>query len=658
MIFIFLYVYNSDYVGSKFIDMGDLNVKVISTQKQLNDFTRHLLKDIHALERMLDEGWFNEDPLHIGAEQEICIVDNHFKPTPKSLDLLKNLDPDFTTELALFNIEANVQPQEFKESCFSTLEEILNSKMNDLRTLGNKERLEFVLTGILPTIRKFDLELENLTPFERYRSLLKAIGKMRGNNYELRITGLDELNLKHDSAMLESCNTSFQVHLQVRPDDFVRKYNLSQVLAAPVLAISCNSPLLLGKRLWAETRVALFQQSVDTRITGEHIRDRSPRVTFGQDWLKNSIVDMYKDDIVRFRVMLMSDFEPDVMSLIDQGITPKLKALTIHNSTVYRWNRPCYGISPNGKPHLRIENRVLPSGPSTVDEVANAAFWIGLMSAFDDVYPNIENHMEFDHAKDNFLSAAHDGMNTDFAWMNGKKVDVQTLIKNELIPIAKTGLEKNKINKIDIDKYLGIIEERNENRQTGTQWIVDSHTKLLKKGRREEVHVGLTCAMVENQKKNLPVHKWELASIDNIKDWTPYSMLVEEFMTTDIFTVQPDDITELVADIINWRNIKHVPVEDDKGRLKGVINYRALLKHYSKKTNISSNDSVMVKDLMDKEPITIHPEATISEALSLMKNKKTDCLPVVKNGKLVGIITEGNFLSITSRLLKNLSAKK
>ncbi len=637
--------------------MGELNVKVISTQKQLNDFTRYLLKDIHALERMLEEDWFNKEPLHIGAEQEICIVDNHYKPVPKSLGLLEKLDNSFTTELAQFNIEANLDPIPYTGNCFSKLEADLNQKMNTLRDLGDKERLDFVLTGILPTIRKFDLEIENLTPLERYRALLKAIAKMRGSNYELRINGLDELNLKHDSAMLESCNTSFQVHLQVKPENFVHKYNIAQVLAAPVLAISCNSPLLLGKRLWAETRVALFQQSVDTRITGEHIRDRSPRVTFGSDWLRNSIVDMYKDDIVRYRVMLMSDAEPDVMDLLDQGITPKLRALSIHNSTVYRWNRACYGVSPNGKPHLRIENRVLPSGPSTLDEVSNAAFWIGLMSGFNEHYPDITEKMEFDHAKDNFLSAAHDGMNTDFAWMGGKKVDVRTLIKEELIPIARKGLESNNIAKMDIDKYLEVIEERNETRQTGTQWIMDSHAKLSKLTSREEVLAGITSNMIENQRKGIPVHEWEIANLDSLNNWTPYSMLVEEFMTTDLFTVQSNDIPELVADIINWRKIKHVPVEDDKGRIKGVINYRVLLKYYSKKMHVSPGEDVMVKDLMDPNPTVIHPEATIGEALALMKSKATDCLPVVKNGKLVGIITEGNFLNITASLLKNLSTR-
>jgi hypothetical protein len=198
-------IFNQKRVNSisKYDGMGELKVKVISTQKQLNNFTRYLLKDIHALELMLGEDWFNKEPLHIGAEQEICIVDNHYKPVPKSFGLLENLDNSFTTELAQFNIEANLDPLPYTAHCFSQLETDLNKKMNTLRALGEKERLDFVLKGILPTMRKFDLEIENLTPLERYRALLKAIAKMRGSNYELRINGLDELNLKHDSAIVQ-----------------------------------------------------------------------------------------------------------------------------------------------------------------------------------------------------------------------------------------------------------------------------------------------------------------------------------------------------------------------------------------------------------------------------------------------------------------------
>ncbi|MFT4736477.1 MAG: CBS domain-containing protein/gamma-glutamylcysteine synthetase [Cyclobacteriaceae bacterium] len=634
--------------------MGDLNVKLVSTRSQLNTFTRNLLRDIHGMERMLEEGWFNEDPIHIGAEQEICIVDNHYKPAPKSLSILESLgDSHFTTELAKFNIEANLDPLVFEKNCFSVLENTIDGLLEKLSVICSAEQLDYVLTGILPTIRKFDLEIGNLTPLERYHALMEAISKMRGKIHELHINGIDELNIKHDSAMLESCNTSFQVHLQVRPDDFVRKYNISQVLAGPVLALAVNSPLLFGKRLWAETRVALFQQSIDTRVATEHIRDRSARVMFGNSWLAHSIVEMYKEDIVRFRIMLMTDTESDVLKKIDNNITPELRALMIHNSTVYRWNRPCYGISPNGRPHLRVENRVLPSGPSVLDEVANAAFWIGMMNEFDQEYPDVTQVMEFDHAKDNFLSAARDGLNTDFTWIKGKKISIHELVKKELLPIARAGLERNKIDKKDIDRYLSVIEERNEARMTGTQWMINSHNHLMKTSSREEVSIALTASMIKNQKSKIPVHKWKLSERSDIQHWQPYAMLVEEFMTTDLFTVQQDDIPELVSDILSWKKIKHVPVEDDKGRIKGLMNYRLLLQYYSKSFHVAQSPKVVVKDLMIKNPITIHPEATIEDALKLMRTQKIDCLPVVKNDRLIGIITEGNFINITMSLLKS-----
>ena len=635
--------------------MGDLNVRIVKSRKELNDFTRSLLKDIHALELMLDEGWFNSEPLHIGAEQEMCIVDKHYKPAPKSMTFLEHTDQtDITTELAQFNLELNMQPIEYKGTCFSQLEKSLKKRLTAIRELGDQEDLELVLTGILPTMRKFDLDLENLTPLNRYYALMEAISKMRANSHELKITGLDELNIKHDSAMLESCNTSFQVHLQVRPDECVTQYNLAQTLAAPVLAVAVNSPLLFGKKLWSETRIALFQQSVDTRMASEHLRDRSGRVMFGHDWVRDSMVELFKEDISRFRVMLMCDTDEDALKQIEKKKTPKLRALNIHNSTVYRWNRACYGISPNGKPHLRIENRVLPSGPTVVDEVANAAFWIGLMSGFGDAYPNLTTHFEFDHVKENFLAAARNGLNTSFTWANGKKISVPTLIKEELLPIAKAGLQKHKVDSGDIEKFLQIIEERNDSRQTGAQWMLSSYTKLQKETTKEEILMAITSSIIENQKQGKPIHQWELASQEDIIQWHPYSLLVEEFMTTDLFTVHQDDIPELVADILNWRKIKYVPVEDIKGKLKGLINYRDLLKYFSKKSHVAQDKKVIVKDLMQTNPLTISPEATIQDALKLMKTAKTDCLPVVKGDKLIGIITEGNFLNITATLLRNI----
>ncbi len=634
--------------------MGDQNVRVISSKEQMNVFTRHLLRDIHALERMIDEGWFEDEPTHIGAEQEICLVDQHCKPATKSLQILDQLnDPDFTTELAQFNMELNLPPLKFTGNCLSQLENSIQQKLIKLEKICDQNKLKYILTGILPTIRKLDLDIENLTPLERYQALIKAISKMRGKSFELKINGLDELHLKLESAMLESCNTSFQIHFQVHPDRFVRKYNIAQALAAPVLAVSCNSPILFGKRLWSETRIALFQQSIDTRVTGDHIRERSPRVTFGKNWLENSIVDMYQEDVARFRVLLMTNFEHNVMDLLDQGITPKLKALSIHNSTVYRWNRPCYGISANGKPHLRIENRVLPSGPTVIDEVANAAFWFGTMTAFDNAYHDVTQHMEFAHAKDNFFSAARDGLSTDFTWMGGRKINVKELIKKELIPMAREGLTRNKIDQKDIDRYMEVIEARVESGQTGTQWMINSHTHLMKSMRREDVSMALASSMIHYQQKKKPIHEWKLADSKSVNKWHPTSMRVEEFMTTDVFTAQENDIPELVADIIHWKKLKHIPIEDNKGILKGMVNYDILLSHFSKKSNTKSNGKAVIRDLMNANPVVVAPEATIQQALQLMNDEKVDCLPVVKNKKLVGIISEGNFVSIAANLLNN-----
>ena len=636
--------------------MGAQEVRIASTHKQRNEFTKCLLRDVQALERMLVEERFTNTSVKIGAEQEICLVDKHYKPAPKAMEVLSALnDQSFTTELAKFNLEINLDPLDFTTTCFSDLHNTIDAKLDKLSKVLETYDIDFITTGILPTLRKFDLELENLTPLKRYLALIKAIGKMRGSAYELRIKGIDELNLKHDTAMLEACNTSFQVHLQVSPENFVDKYNVAQVLTAPVLAISANSPMLFGKRLWNETRIALFQQSIDTRQTSEHLRDRSPRVMFGNSWVKDSVLELYKEDIVRFRVMLMTKIEKDCLKQLDDGEIPGLDALMVHNSTVYRWNRPCYGMSSDGLPHLRIENRVLPSGPTVIDEVANAAFWLGLMNIFEDHYPSVPKLMNFDDARHNFISTAFNGLESELKWFGNKKISASELIKKELLPIAREGLERNLVEKKDIDKYLGVIEARNEKRQNGTHWVLNSYTSLQKEDLgKEEIPVAITAAMADNFKKKIPVHEWALAKVTDMKHWHPAGMLVEEFMTTDIFTVHKDDIPELVSDMMDWQRIRFIPVEDDKGRLIGLISSRMLMRYFNNMVKLGTKEAKTVNDLMIKNPITIAPESTIFDAMYLFKEHDIGCLPVIKKDKLVGIVTEGNFLGITKTLLKML----
>ncbi|MCC5907544.1 MAG: CBS domain-containing protein [Balneolaceae bacterium] len=470
--------------------MGVETVKLAESKEQVQEFIKYLLKDIWAMERMLEDDLFETDTVRIGAEQELCLVDKYAKPAPISMELLEVLnDKDFTTELAKFNLETNLEPLVFKGTCLSQMESNILKQLDKAREAIRQFDGDIVLTGVLPTIRKSDLDIENLTPLPRYHALCQAINKLRGDEYDLRIQGMDELLMRFDSPLLEACNTGFQVHLQVAPGEFVNKYNIAQAITGPVLASAVNSPILFGKRLWAETRVALFHQSVDTRQVGDHLRDSSPRVTFGNEWLKNSILD--------------------------------------------------------------------------------------------------------------------------------------------------------------------IIKERTEAAQTGSYWMVKSYNSLTKKDvTREQALTAITNAMIKNQRKGEPVHKWSLAKTDDLEMWQPSSLLVEEFMTTDLFTVQKDDIIELVANLFEWRRIRYVPVEDDSKHLVGLITMRMIFLEFNNIIHNNGSSSKSVGEIMIKNPITIHPEASILEATDIMDTQSIGCLPVVKNNRLVGIITEQNYMTITARLLR------
>jgi CBS domain-containing protein len=440
--------------------------------------------------------------------------------------------------------------------------------------------------------------------------------------------------------------------LQVDPDDFVKVYNIAQAVTAPVMAIAANSPIVFGRRLWHESRIALFQQSLDTRTTHDHMRERSPRVSFGKDWLQESIMEIYKEDISRFRVLISSDVQEDSLAAIKEGKVPKLRALQVHNSTVYRWNRPCYGISDNGKPHLRIENRVIPAGPTVLDEVANACFWLGLTLGMADEIDDIRELMSFDDARDNFGKAARFGIDSKFTWFNDEKVTCCQLILDTLIPIARKGLKKRKVAKKDIDLYLGIIQERAETHMNGARWMLRSYTELLKKTNRDEALTVLTSSIIKNQQSQIPGHKWELPDLSDLDNYKPSQLKVSEFMATDIFTVQKTDIIELVAEMMDWQKIRFAPVEDKNGNLTGLVSRRLILKHMIK--NKRSRKSSTAEDIMIKNPTTIDHNDTILNAMRIMRDEKIGCLPVINNGELAGVITEMDFLRIAGRLIERL----
>lgn len=638
--------------------MGEQQVSIAKEGSGMQTFVRNLLRDVSALEYMLDNDWFETDIIRIGAEQEMCIVDARtFKPACINIQVLEKMKqfPWVGTELARFNLETNLTPRVFTGTCLREMDKENRAYLDAIRAKLKPFKAEICLTGILPTLRKPDLEMHNLTPNPRYHALMEAInGQMLGSAYELRLSGIDELLVKHDSPLLEACNTSFQVHLQVTPETFVPMYNMAQALAAPVMAIAANSPIVFGKRLWHESRIAMFQQALDIRTTHNHMRERSPRVSFGTGWLDKSLLEIYKEDIARFRVLLASDEEEDSLAMIEAGKVPKLKALQVHNSTVYRWNRPCYGISDNGKPHLRIENRVLPAGPTTTDAAANAAFWLGAMIGMGYEYKDIRTRVSWEDVRDNFAKAAQFGIDSNFNWFNDKKVSACDLVLQELAPMARKGLQMKGIHPEDIDKYVGIIEQRAKDHMNGARWQLRTFTKLVKECTRDEAVTVMTAAIVKNQWKDIPIHQWTMPELTDLDDYRPSKLRVEEFMETDLFTVQRDDILEMVTELMDWRKVRYMPVEDAKGNLCGLITSRLLLRYYAKRHRSEANEAIMVKDIMIAEPITIHPEATILQAMKLMQEKRIGCLPVVKDQELIGIITEMDFLRISSRLIERL----
>lgn len=639
--------------------MGEQNVSLVEDKAQRQQFVKRLLKDVEALQYMLDNDIFESGMTRIGAEQEMVLVNNKtLKPSPIATEALEKMKEHkwLETELAKFNLEICLDPLQFKGDCFRKLQDQIVTRLQTIASGLKEWDTSLILTGILPTFRKFDLDMHNLTPKKRYKALMEAINQqLIGNAYELRLEGIDELLLRHSSPLLEACNTSFQVHLQVDANDFVKKYNISQALAAPVMAIAANSPLVFGKRLWHESRIAMFQQSIDVRTTHEHLRDRSPRVSFGTSWLDHSIIEIFKEDISRFRVLISSDVTEDSMEELRNGSIPKLRALQVHNSTVYRWNRPCYGISDNGKPHLRIENRVLPSGPTIVDEVANACLWLGSMEGMSAEIDDIREHMSFADARDNFMKAAKFGIDTKFSWFKDAKITAVDLILNELIPYARKGLRIHKVDESDIDFYMGIIEERAKSHTTGARWMLRSYTKLMEQTDQDEALTAITNAIIKNQGPNsIPIHEWPLPNLEDLVEYSPAELTASEFMTTNLYSVRKDDVIELVADVMDWRNMRYMPVEDSKGILVGLLSTSTLLKYYSKKPQGENPDDTCVEDIMITDPITITGNIKVTEAIKIMNDEQIGCLPVVNGNELIGMITESNFLRLSERLISRM----
>ncbi|NND62272.1 MAG: CBS domain-containing protein [Flavobacteriaceae bacterium] len=611
--------------------MGEQSVKKIQTEEKRAEFIKHLLDDIKAMEWMLENDVIESGITRIGAEQEFCLVSNDWRPAKNSVEILAEInDPHFTTELARYNLEINLDPIELKDDCFTKVENQTRALLDKADPIAEKHGSKIVLTGILPTIGKTQLHLDYITPMPRYLALNEAFLNLKRANFHLHLQGVDELSISHDSVLFEACNTSFQTHLQIDPSDFISSYNWSQAIAGPILAICSNSPLLLGRELWNETRIALFRQSIDTRKISLALKDQQPRVSFGTHWAKGTAVDIFKENIAQYKIILTQDMGENSLEDVKAGKIPKLKAMNLHSGTIYPWNRACYGVG-GGKPHLRIENRYLPSGPSVRDEMANFALWVGIMMARPKKYDTISEVMDFQDAKSNFIKAARYGKDSLQCWDN-KEYNVVELMEEVMLPLAYEGLKKAGIDQQDIEKYLKVIERRLHGK-TGSQWIISNYRRLKKKYTRDTALRMITKSMHLKQKQNAPVNMW--ADIKEAEILEKESRKVGHIMSTKLLTVKENDLADLATSIMEWKDIHHVPVENEEGELSGLLTWT----HAQKFQGQPNSNGIMVKDIMVNDVVTVEAKTRINKAIEIMKSKEIGCLPVVDGNELIGIIT-------------------
>jgi hypothetical protein len=461
--------------------------------------------------RMLAEARFDSDRRSMGLEIELNLTDDAGDPALTNAQVLERVaDPDFVTELGQFNVEINIAPRLLEGRVFTDLEEMIRASLNHADERARAEGDHMMIVGILPTITEKLLNIEALTANPRYELINQQIFAARGEDLEINIGGVERLSTFADSIAPEAACTSVQLHQLVHPDDFSRHWNAAQTIAGIQLAIGANSPFFFCKELWSETRIALFEQSTDTRPEELKAQGVRPRVWFGERWI-TSIFDLFEENVRYFPALLPVCDDEDPVEVCARGDIPVLHELRLHNGTIYRWNRPVYEVV-RGRPHVRVENRVLPSGPTVVDILANAAFYYGLVRVLADEERPVWSQMSFAAAADNFHTGARDGIDARVYWPGVGEVPAVELVLRRLLPLAHEGLDRWGIDPADRDRLLGIIERRCITQRNGATWQSRQFHHLYDDQRLERVDAlrEMTLRYREHMHSNVPVHDWPL----------------------------------------------------------------------------------------------------------------------------------------------------
>jgi glutamate-cysteine ligase len=462
--------------------------------------------DVFAM--MLDEFGFDTERPMTGLEVEIALIDADGEPAMRNAEILADLhDPSFQPELGQFNLELNARPRLIEGHGFDDYQRDLAERLGRAQERAAKADCSLILVGILPTLTAAHTVPENLSPNPRYRLLNEQIVGARGEDITLDIRGVERLQASTESIGPEAAGTSVQCHLQVAPETFANYWNASQAIAAVQVAICANSPFLFGRRLWDETRIALFEQSTDTRPDELKAQGVRPRAWFGERWVA-SIFDLFEENVRYYPPLLPICDDEDPLEALRAGDVPRLGELRLHNGTIYRWNRPVYDVM-NGRPHLRVENRVMPSGPTIVDMLANAAFYIGLTRALAEEDRPVWSQLTFAVAEENFTTAARLGIGATIQWPRLGEVPIADLALRWLLPRAYEGLDRYGVDGEVRDRLLGIIEQRCLTGRNGAVWQTEAVEAAERRGldRPAALH-AMVRRYAQNQRAGEPVHTW------------------------------------------------------------------------------------------------------------------------------------------------------
>src|SRR3954469_19524185 len=489
--------------------MGDDVAVTVFSREDRQRYRAKVKRCLDVFARMLSEARFDVAPGSIGLEIELNLTDEGGDPAlvnAKALEVIA--DADFQTELAQFNVEINVAPRSLSGDVFTELEGAVRTSLNNAEEKARRVGAHMVMVGILPTVTDRHLNGESFSANPRYELLNEQIFAARGEDLDIRIAGVERLATFADTMAPEAACTSVQLHLLVEPSQFGMHWNAAQAIAGVQLALAANSPFFFGKELWRETRIPLFEQATDTRSEELRAQGVRPRVWFGERWI-TSIFDLFEENVTFFPALLPVCEPEDPVEVLEGGVFPPLAELRLHNGTIYRWNRPIYDVV-RGKPHLRVENRVLPAGPTVADTLANAAFYYGLVKALAEEDRPIWSRMSFSAAEENFHAGARDGIDATVFWPGLGEVPASELVLRRLLPLAHDGLTRLELDAADRDRLLGIIEARCTTHRNGATWQAETFHRLYDDQglEREQALREMTVRYRDLMHANQPVHGW------------------------------------------------------------------------------------------------------------------------------------------------------